>query len=439
MWPYHPELLARPVPRYTSYPTAAEFHAGVGAADMGSALAMVGSDEPLSLYIHIPYCHAICWYCGCNTGAANRRHRLEYYLDALAAEIDLVAGRLRGHGRIQRIAFGGGSPNAVEAVEFARLVDRLVTQFDAVDPDLSVELDPRNLTPEWVAAIAATGVRRASLGVQTLAPRVQAAIGRVQPADMIRHAADELRAAGVQSINFDLMYGLPTQSIADLETTIEETLAIRPDRIALFGYAHMPNLIPRQRRIDAAGLPDIRERFAQAALGHARLTAAGYDSIGFDHFALPGDALAIAARQRKLRRNFQGFTEDRSDVLIGLGASAISAFPDRLIQNEKNSGRYRMMVSAGRLPAERGILRGDDDRIRGAVIESLLCRGEADFYGLSVCDTLHRLGPFQEAGLVGIAGSHVKLRPEALPYARAIAAVFDSYLAPQSGQFSRAV
>lgn len=439
MWTYHPELLARPVPRYTSYPTAAEFHPGVGAADMEAALAMVQKDEAISLYVHIPYCHTICWYCGCNTGAANRRQRLESYLDGLSTEIDLVATRLRGHGRIGRIAFGGGSPNAIDAVDFARLVDRLFTQFDAGGAILSVELDPRDLTPDWVAAVAATGVRRASLGVQTLAPHVQSAIGRTQPVEMIRRAVSDLRSAGVESINFDLMYGLPAQSAADLEATYEETLAMRPDRIALFGYAHMPNLIPRQRRIDATALPGLRARFAMAEMGHARLAAAGYDAIGFDHFALPGDAIAIAARERRLRRNFQGFTEDQSDILIGLGASAISAFPDRLIQNEKNSGRYRMMVSAGRLPAERGIFRSEDDRARGRVIEALLCQGEADFYGLCLCATLRRLQPFRDAGLIDISGTRVTLRPDALPYARSIAAVFDSYLTSEGGRFSRAV
>lgn len=439
MWPYYPELLARPVPRYTSYPTAAEFHAGVGSPDMEAALAMTGAEEPLSLYIHIPYCHAICWYCGCNTGAANRRQRLESYLDALAGEIDLVAARLRGHGRIGRIAFGGGSPNAIEAVEFARLVDRLITRFDAGDAVISTELDPRDLTAEWIAAIAATGIRRASLGVQTLAPHVQSAIGRVQPLEMIERATDDLRAVGVESINFDLMYGLPSQSSTDLQATIDQAIAIRPERIALFGYAHVPDLIPRQRHIDAATLPDLRARFVQAELGYSELTAAGYSSIGFDHFAVPGDALVKAARAGKLRRNFQGFTDDHAGVLIGLGASAISEFPDRLIQNEKNSGRYRMMISAGRLPAQRGTLRTPEDRLRGKIIEDLLCRGEADLAGLSLDSARHRLQPFMEVGLATLIGSRLVLSEGATPYARSVAALFDTYLTPQGNRFSRAV
>lgn len=439
MWPYYPELLARPVPRYTSYPTANEFHAGVAAADMEAALAMVDVGAQLSLYVHIPYCHAICWYCGCNTGAANRRQRLESYLDALAAEIDLVSARLRGHGRIARIAFGGGSPNAIAAVDFARLVDRLITRFDAADAAISTELDPRVLTSEWIAAIAATGVSRASLGVQTLEAHVQSAIGRVQPMKLIGRATDDLRAAGVTSLNFDLMYGLPGQSSSDLEATIEQTLKLRPERIALFGYAHVPDLIPRQRRIDAAALPDVRARFAQAELGHARLTGAGYSSIGFDHFALPGDALAAAVRNGKLRRNFQGFTEDQAEILIGLGASAISEFPDHLIQNEKNSGRYRMMISAGRLPAQRGVLRTPEDRLRGRIIEQLLCIGQADLAGLDLDEARHQLRPFMEVGLAMLVGSRLLLAEEATPYARSIAAAFDACLTPHGNRFSRAV
>lgn len=439
MWPYHPELLAQPVPRYTSYPTAAEFHPGVGAPDMETALAMTGPQDRLSLYVHFPYCHAICWYCGCNTAAANRRQRLESYLDALAGEIDLVAAQLRGHGRVGRIAFGGGSPNAMEAVDFARLVDRLITRFDAGDAIISTELDPRALTQEWIAAIAATGVGRASLGVQTLAPHVQRAIGRIQPIEMIERATDDLRAVGVKSINFDLMYGLPRQTRTDLHATIDQTLAIGPERIALFGYAHVPNLIPRQQRIDSAALPGMRERFAQAELGYEELIAAGYSSIGFDHFALPRDMLARAAQAGTLRRNFQGFTEDQADALIGLGASAISAFPDRLIQNEKNSGRYRMMISAGRLPTQRGVIRKPEDRLRGQVIEDLLCRGEAELAGLSLDAARHRLQPFMEIGLATLAGSRLVLAPDAAPYARSIAAVFDAYLTPRGDRFSRAV
>lgn len=435
-WTWFPELLAAPVPRYTSYPTAAEFHDGVGRAEMEQALDAVPADAALSLYVHIPYCREICWYCGCNTGAANRAHRLAAYLDALHAEIDLVADRLGGRGEVGRIAFGGGSPNAVPAGDFAALASHLAARFG--EAPLSVELDPRDLRPGWIDAMADAGAASASMGVQTFAPHVQEAIGRVQPEAQVGAAMEELRACGVGSVNFDLMYGLPGQGLADLEATLAATVAMGADRIALFGYAHVPHLIPRQRRIDASALPGPEERFAQAAFGHEFLAACGYQPVGFDHFARPSDPLAIAAREGRLRRNFQGFTDDPAEILIGFGASAISHFPERLIQNEKNAGRYRMLVSAGRLPAARGVLRSAKDRLRGAIIENLLCRGEADVAGLCLGSVLQRLAPFRDRGLVELSGTRLRLAPDALPYARSIAATFDAWRQPEQ-RFSNAI
>jgi oxygen-independent coproporphyrinogen III oxidase len=438
-WTYHSDLLATPVPRYTSYPTAAEFHDGVGERELADALAAVPEQAQLSLYLHIPYCQEICWYCGCNTGKANKASRLASYLDALHAEIMLVGRRLQGSGRVTRIAFGGGSPNAIPPAEFARLLDRLAAEFRLAQPELSVELDPRTLTPDWLKALADAGVQRASLGVQTLVPAIQARIGRIQSEESIRKAVAGLRAAGVSSLNFDLMYGLPGQTARDLGATLAAAVSMEPDRIALFGYAHVPHLIPRQRRIDSADLPDAETRFRQAEQGYLFLTEAGYRKVGFDHFALPHDPLAIAARLGTLRRNFQGFTDDRSDYLIGLGASAISSFPDRLLQNEKNAGRYRMLTSGGRLAATRGILRTPADMARARIIEALLCRGSADFTGVCVGDALTRLQPFREAGLVACSAGRLFLQPGALPYARAIAACFDPYRQSDPRRFSSAV
>jgi oxygen-independent coproporphyrinogen III oxidase len=438
-WTYHPDLLATPVPRYTSYPTAAEFHDGVGERELADALAAVPEQAQLSLYLHIPYCEEICWYCGCNTGKANKASRLASYLDALHAEIMLVGRRLQGRGRVTRIAFGGGSPNAIPPAEFARLLDRLAGEFRLAEPELSVELDPRTLTPDWLKALAAAGVQRASLGVQTLVPAIQARIGRIQSEASIRKAVAGLREAGVTSLNFDLMYGLPGQTARDLGATLAAAVSMEPDRIALFGYAHVPHLIPRQRRIDSADLPDAETRFRQAEQGYLFLTEAGYRKVGFDHFALPHDPLAVAARLGTLRRNFQGFTDDRSGYLIGLGASAISSFPDRLLQNEKNAGRYRMLTSGGRLAATRGILRTPADMARARIIEALLCRGSADFTGVCVGDALTRLQPFREAGLVACSAGRLFLQPGALPYARAIAACFDPYRQSDPRRFSSAV
>ncbi|MGD9812195.1 MAG: oxygen-independent coproporphyrinogen III oxidase [Sphingobium sp.] len=440
MWPYHPELLARPVPRYTSYPTAVEFEDGVGESALREAIDDIAPDQPISLYVHIPFCHEICWYCGCNTGRANRGQRLGAYLDALHAEIHTLARRLEGRGRISRVAFGGGSPNALSPIEFARLVDEMMVAFAADKPTLSVELDPRSLARGWAMALGATGASRVSLGVQTFDPAIQANIGRVQPHAMILEAVRRLRTNGVSSINFDLMYGLPGQTAESLADTLDRTVAMAPERIALFGYAHVPHLLPRQRRIDATLLPDQAQRFVMAATGYERLVAAGYVPVGFDHFALPGDALAQAALNGWLRRNFQGFTEDQSDVLIGLGASAISSFPRAIVQNEKNSGRYRMLATAGRLTGTRGKRRSADDRMRGNIIEDLLCGRAADVARLAGDDALSKsLAPFIDAGLAFLDGGRLSVTANGRPYARVIAALFDSYRLASVKQFSNAV
>ena len=440
LWPYHADLLATPVPRYTSYPTAAEFHDGMMAADMAEGLRSVGRATSVSLYLHIPYCREICWYCGCNTGAANRSGRLDAYLDALHGEIDLVAATLDGRGKIGRIAFGGGSPNAIAPDQFDALVRHLHDAFASSGPILSVEVDPRGFDAEWADTLGRNRVTRASLGVQTFAPRLQAAIGRVQPAELIERSVALLRGAGVTSLNFDLMYGLPGQGDADLTDTLDQTIALAPERLAVFGYAHVPHLIPRQRRIDARELPDTRVRFGQAALAYEMLTGSGYLPVGFDHFALPSDALAIAATNGTLRRNFQGFTEDQADILIGLGATAISSFPDRLVQNDKNVGQYRMLVEGGMLPARRGLYRSAEDHRRAQVIEQLLTSGHADAALLTgMDDAIDRLAPYLARGLVRLDADGLTLAQNALPYARSIACAFDQYRGQAATRFSSAV
>lgn len=440
MWTYLPELLATPVPRYTSYPTAAEFHDRVSAADLGGALDEIAIGTPISLYIHVPFCREICWYCGCNTGAANRSERLEAYVDRLIDEMALVAARLEGRGRVGRLSFGGGSPNALPPTTFARLAEAAVAVFQCRDAELSVEIDPRGFDSRWAAALVAVGVTRVSLGVQTFAPAVQAAIGRVQPFAAVARTVDLLRLAGVTSLNFDLMYGLPGQWLEDLDETLTAAIALEPDRLAVFGYAHVPSVVRRQRRIDTSALPGTATRFAQAAHAHARLTDAGYAAIGFDHFAREHDPLAQAAASGRLRRNFQGFTDDPADILIGFGASAISEFPDRLLQNEKNNGRYAMAVSAGRFATTRGVFRSPDDQRHAAAIADILTAGRTDIAMLADQSRIENaLRPFERAGLIERAGSVVRLAPEALPYARTIAAAFDTYRAKPGQALSRAV
>lgn len=437
MWTYHPELLATPVPRYTSFPTAAEFAPGVSVAHYKEAIAASSGD--VSLYLHIPFCEKICWYCGCNTGAANRPHRLTSYLEALHREIALVADLLPADARVKRIAFGGGSPNALPPGDFLRLMDAVAASFPLDDPLISIELDPRSLTDEWGPVVQAIDARHASLGVQTFAPHLQEAIGRVQPLGMIERSVELLRTAGIRSLNFDLMYGLPGQQREDLAAALDRAGSFGADRVALFGYAHVPHLIPRQRRIDASALPSQEKRFAMAELGYRHLTAIGYRPVGFDHFALPRDPLARAALDGTLRRNFQGFTDDQAWGLIGLGASAIGSFPGLLAQNEKNSGRYRMLLSQDILPVSHGIVRSAEDRRRGALIESLLCHGRARIDPDLIHETAAPLQRFIDAGLCRWDASFLEIAPEGLAYARTIAALFDPYRTHSPRRFSSAV
>lgn len=437
MWTYYPDLLETPVPRYTSFPTAAEFGPGVSAADYAAALETARGE--VSLYLHVPFCEQICWYCGCNTGKANKTQRLASYLDALHREIAITGVRLDREVRVRRIAFGGGSPNAISPTDFVRLIDALTLHMPLDRPVWSIELDPRTLTREWGQVLGVVGVTHASLGVQTFDPALQAAIGRIQPDAEIASAVDLLRGNGISSLNFDLMYGLPGQSLATLEATLQRTVELGADRIALFGYAHVPHMLPRQRRIDASALPGQAERFAMAEFGHGLLTAAGYVPIGFDHFAKPEDPMARALQAGTLRRNFQGFTDDPARTLIGMGASAIGCFPDLLVQNEKNAGRYRMLLSQDVLPATHGIRRSADDQRRGAVIEALLCFGRAELDPDLAAEAALRLAPFAERGLARMQGSTLSIAPAGLPYARTIAALFDPYRQDSLRRFSSAV
>ena len=440
MWPYYPELLARPVPRYTSYPTAVEFSDAVGADQQMEALQHLPHGAGISLYAHIPFCKIICWYCGCNTHRANKPSRVENYLEVLQTEIDWLAGHVGGKVRLDRLSFGGGSPNSLEPAGFVRLVGQIISLFGNDRPEISVELDPRTFEGEWLTLLGKVGVSRASFGVQTLEPDIQKRVGRIQPLEMIETGTKALRDSGIRSLNFDLMYGLPGQTSDHLLRTIDQALELGPDRVALFGYAHVPQQIPRQRQIDAHDLPGMKERFDSAALGYERLTAAGYQPIGFDHFAKPDDPMAVAARNGTLRRNFQGFTDDQSEVLLGVGATAITCTPQVILQNEKNLGAYRDRIADGLPPATLGVRRSMDDRERGLIIEELLCGRAADLSGLADFGLIElRLQPFLRQGLCTLADQRLQVSNNGLPYARAIASCFDRYRNHPSERFSNAI
>lgn len=436
MWPYHPDLLETAVPRYTSYPTAADF-GSIPSNALNEQIEQVTGD--ISLYLHIPFCEKICHYCGCNTGAANRRQRVESYLAALRTEIETVAALLPRDTQVRRIAFGGGSPNAIEPREFIDLVDALHRHFWLMDTEWSIELDPRSMSSVWGEAIAEAGITRASMGVQTFSAKCQKAIGREQDDGLICRSIDWLRSAGVTSMNFDLMYGLPFQTQEDLADSLEYTSLLGADRIAVFGYAHVPHMVPRQKMIDVSALPDRETRFAMAGHAYDFLTNEGYSAVGFDHFALPHDPMAMATKNRTLRRNFQGFTDDQSEVLIGLGSSAISGFPELIAQNEKNNGRYRMITSDGKLTASIGISRDAADRLRAGVIEALLCRGTVELSPCLLSQVRANLAPFIKRGLASLDETTLAITPDGLPYARVIAAMFDSYRQRTQKRFSSAI
>ncbi len=365
----NPELLARydrPVPRYTSYPTAPHFHAGIGPDAYRSWLAELPEDTRLSLYLHVPFCQQLCWYCGCHTTVARRYQPVTEYLDLLLAELDLVGAALGGRGPVSHVHFGGGTPTMIAPDDLRTLGERLRARFDILsDAEFAVEIDPRRLTRETVDALAAIGVNRASLGVQDVNPEVQRAINRWQPFTVVERVVDRLRDAGISGINFDLMYGLPRQTVGGVLQSVEAALRLRPARVALFGYAHVPWMKRHQRLIDESALPGPPERAAQFEAASARLGDAGYVAIGLDHFALPDDSLALALRHGRLRRNFQGYTTDTAPALLGFGASAIGSMPQGYVQNAVPMPAYRDAIRAGRLATARGIALANEDRARG--------------------------------------------------------------------------
>jgi oxygen-independent coproporphyrinogen-3 oxidase len=481
-----PELLAkydRPVPRYTSYPTAPHFHAGIGPDDYRGWLAELPAGARLSLYLHVPFCQELCWYCGCHTTVARRYRPVAEYLGLLLAELELVGAALGERRPVSHIHFGGGTPTMLAPADLLALGKRLRQRFAVPDEaEFAVEIDPRRLTRATVAALAGIGVKRASLGVQDVNGEVQEAVNRRQPfalveraVHLLRHAGigvkraslgvqdvngevqeavnrrqpfalveravHLLRHAGISGINFDLMYGLPHQTVGRVLQSVEAALRLRPGRIALFGYAHVPWMKRHQRLIDAAALPCAAERAAQFAAAAARLGDAGYVAVGLDHFALPDDSLALALRQGRLRRNFQGYTTDTASALLGCGASAIGSLPGGYVQNAVSIPAYRAAIRAGRLATARGIALAGEDRARRSIIERLMCDFAVDLGGAAgrFAAELAALAPLADADLVSVEDGVIRIRPGARALARTVCAVFDAYLDQGSARHSHAV
>jgi len=445
MTPVTLALAERAVPRYTSYPTAPHFTPAVDAARYAGWLDAVPDDDAVSLYIHVPYCAELCLYCGCHTKAIRRKEPLEAYADCLAHEIRLVTGRI-GRRRVLHLHWGGGTPSVLGEKRLAALTAHLRR---AVDLDgiieHAIELDPRRTTRALAGALADMGVNSVSLGVQDFSPHVQAAIGRVQPFGAVEDVVGLLRDAGIKAINFDLMYGLPRQTEDDVRSTVTLAHSLRPSRLALFGYAHVPWFKTQQKLIDGSTLPGVAERFAQAAAARELLTGFGYVPIGIDHFAQVDDSLACAAASGRLRRNFQGYTADAVHTLIGLGASAISRLPQGFAQNVPGVGAYGRAVAAGRFATARGVALSAQDRVRAHIIERLMCDFAVDLAACAGAEQiefmpeLEALAPLCAEGLVTIDGAFIKITEQGRPFVRLAAAAFDAYLAHGAARHSRAV
>ena len=446
------DLIARydaNAPRYTSYPTAAQFTPAVGAGQWGDWLARAPLDQAVLLYLHIPFCKRLCWYCGCNTRAMNRESVIASYVDLLLREADLVLARIGRPVRVGSIHLGGGTPNMLAPADLERLFAGLAARFDLGDCfEIAAELDPEVLTPEWVEAAGRIGLTRASLGVQDLSPDVQAAVNRPERFETIRWAAEALRAQGLVSLNLDLMYGLPRQTAENVVTTLGLVTTLRPERIALFGYAHVPWMKPHQKLIKDAELPDAPLRFLQSQAAARYLAGKGWTPIGLDHFALPHDGLAAAQRSGRLHRNFQGYTTDQAPVLIGLGVSSISRTPDGYVQNLSLEREWRAAVSAGHLPAARGVALSPEDVFVGAIIERLMCDFAVDVAEVaarhdrpveSVAGAWTLLERFAEDGLIEIEGQRLTVTALGRPFVRAVCAAFDPAAAAVADRHARVV
>lgn len=434
-------------PRYTSYPTAASFTPEVGAATWAQWLAKAPLVPAASLYVHIPFCKRLCWYCGCNTRAVNRAATISAYVDLLLKEADLVLAAAGRPVPIASIHFGGGTPNMLSPDDLMKLFGGLAERFD-ISPvaDIAMEMDPEVLTDDFIAACGRIGLTRASLGVQDLAPHVQAAVNRPESFASISRAVEALRAQGVVSVNLDLMYGLPLQGVAEMIDTLEAVTTLKPERLALFGYAHVPWMKSHQRLIRDEDLPGPGVRFAQARVAETFLAERGWTEIGLDHFALPHDDLAAARRAGRLRRNFQGYVTDEAPTLIGLGASAISRTPLGHVQNTAVERDWRTAIASGALASHRGVVLSDQDRLIGEAIERLMCDLALDTNELltrharssqgGTCPSLGelsgRLQPFVGDGLIRIdSEGRLSVTPRGRPFVRAVCAALDPHVRPQ--------
>jgi len=453
-----PELLARydrPGPRYTSYPTAPQFHDGFGATDYAAALerAAARPGDPLSLYLHIPFCEARCTYCGCSIVISPHRGPEERYLQSVEAELEMIAARLGGRRRLTQLHWGGGTPTFLTPDQSRRLFDAITARFE-IDPtaEVAIEVDPCVTGDAHLVALRELGFNRISMGVQDFDPQVQAAVRRVQPLDLTRALVDRSRELGFESVNIDLIYGLPYQTPGRFARTVELAVAhLSPDRVAVFSYAHVPWIKPHQKALEGLPLPRGWEKFLLFRAAANTFLAAGYRFIGMDHFARPDDELARALDAGTLHRNFMGYTVQPAPDLIGAGITSIGDVDGCYVQNDKNLARYQRAVAAGEFPVERGLRRTAEDELRGAVIRRLICTFRLDYdwvrdrFGVEpterFADAIAALAPFAADGLLEVDGQGVRVLPRGRMFIRNVCMPFDAYLRRDEGRqlYSRTV
>ena len=438
-----PALLRRfdvPGPRYTSYPTADRFVEAFDAQVLGNWLGKrAEATAPLSLYVHLPFCATVCYYCACNKVITKDHSRGRDYLTALRKEADLIASRLTGSRQIEQLHFGGGTPTFLSNDELRELMALLTERFPmAPKGEYSIEVDPRSTPPDKVAVLGELGFNRISVGVQDFDPQVQKAVNRIQSFEMTQATIEAARKADFKSVNLDLIYGLPKQSRATFARTLDKVLVLSPERVALYHYAHLPERFKPQRRIDAADLPSPQEKMGIMLDAIGRLTQAGYQYIGMDHFAKGADDLARAQQQGRLHRNFQGYSTRPDCDLIGLGVSAISKIGPTYSQNVRELDEYYDRLKQDQLPTARGVLLDMDDLVRRSVIMSLMCHFEVSKEAIEQAHLvkfdeyfrreLAELKPFEDEGLVENTREWISVLPRGKLLVRAIAMGFDRYI-----------
>ncbi|MDO5647554.1 oxygen-independent coproporphyrinogen III oxidase [Paracoccus sp. (in: a-proteobacteria)] len=434
-------------PRYTSYPPATQFKPTVNGAIVRDWMADIAPDAQISLYLHVPFCRRLCWFCACRTQGTQTLEPVAAYVDTLITELRDLSTRIAGGVTLSRLHWGGGTPTLLSPDMIDRLAGAIFDAFPmAPGGEFSVEIDPSEIDAPRMAALARAGMNRASIGVQDFDPMIQQAIGRPQSFDLTADTVALIRDHGIASLNADILYGLPHQTITRMSDTVQKVLALAPDRVALYGYAHVPWMSKRQVMIPDDSLPDGESRLALFETARDLFVADGFDDIGIDHFARPGDGLADAAAAGRLRRNFQGYTDDPAQVLIGLGASSISRYPQGYAQNAPATGAYTAAVRAGAQPTSRGHIFTPEDHWRGRMIEALMC----DFrISLSEIETRFGLTPADQAQIyrpvTDLFGDAVRLTGDALeitdagrPLTRMIAQALDGYAVTQ-GSHSSAV